>query len=109
MEKRDDPLWDEEVFYHNRVISGGIEWNCGPTGHTVTSFSPVDVVVVANPDGSASLVAQKLSRADERVCVPYIEVQSSAARAAWTECASNFPLTDEQTRFIGECQESLAR
>ena len=58
----------EEMFYHNRVIrpghialrgawvSGGIEWNRGPKGHTVTSFSPVDVVGVAHSDGSASLV-----------------------------------------------------
>lgn len=58
----------EEMFYRNQVIkpglialrgawiSGGIEWNRGPTGHTVTSFSPVDVVTVDNPDGSASLV-----------------------------------------------------
>jgi tetratricopeptide (TPR) repeat protein len=58
----------EEMFYHNHVIkpglialrgawvSGGIEWNRGPTGHTVTSFSPVDVVTVENPDGSASLI-----------------------------------------------------
>ena len=56
------------MFYHNRVIrpghialrgawvSGGIEWNRGPTGHTVTSFSPVDIVGVAHSDGSASLV-----------------------------------------------------
>ncbi len=58
----------EPMFYHNRVIrpglialrgawvSGGIEWNRGPTGHTVTSFSPVDVVGVTNDDGSATLV-----------------------------------------------------
>jgi tetratricopeptide (TPR) repeat protein len=58
----------EPMFYHNRVIrpglialrgawvSGGIEWNRGPTGHTVTSFSPVDVVGVSNDDGSATLV-----------------------------------------------------
>ena len=58
----------EPMFYHNRVIrpglialrgawvSGGIEWNRGPTGHTVTSFSPVDVVGVENPDGSAALI-----------------------------------------------------
>lgn len=58
----------EPMFYHNRVIrpglialrgawvSGGIEWNRGPTGHTVTSFSPVDVVGVDNDDGSATIV-----------------------------------------------------
>jgi tetratricopeptide (TPR) repeat protein len=35
--------------------------------------------------------------------------RSSAARTVWTECASNLPLTDEQTRFIGECRASLGR
>jgi tetratricopeptide (TPR) repeat protein len=63
-----DKRRDEEMFYRNHVIkpglialrgawiSGGVEWNRGPTGHTVTSFSPVDVVTVENPDGSASLI-----------------------------------------------------
>ena len=37
-------------------ISGGIEWNRGPAGHTVTSFSPVDVTWVEHEDGAASLV-----------------------------------------------------
>jgi len=36
-------------------ISGGIEWNFGPHGHTVTIVSPVDAVVGKNPDGSAFL------------------------------------------------------
>ncbi|SVC61444.1 uncharacterized protein METZ01_LOCUS314298, partial [marine metagenome] len=63
-----DKIRGEQMFHDNGVvkpglialrgawISGGIEWNRGPTGHTVTSFSPVDVVTVENPDGSASLV-----------------------------------------------------
>jgi len=63
-----DKVRGEEMFHTNQVIkpghialrgawvSGGIEWNRGPQGHTVTSFSPVDVVGVQNPDGSASLV-----------------------------------------------------
>lgn len=63
-----DKVRGEEMFHYNQVIkpghialrgawiSGGIEWNRGPQGHTVTSFSPVDVVSVQNPDGSASLV-----------------------------------------------------
>ena len=63
-----DKVTGEEMFYRNRVIrpghialrgawiSGGIEWNRGPQGHTVTSFSPVDVVPVQYPDGSAALV-----------------------------------------------------
>ena len=63
-----DKVTGQEVFYRNHVIrpghialrgawiSGGIEWNRGPRGHTVTSFSAVDVVAVQNPDGSASLL-----------------------------------------------------
>ena len=34
-------------------ISGGIEWNTGPHGHTVTAISPVDAVAGENEDGSA--------------------------------------------------------
>lgn len=65
-------VWDKvagrEMLYRNQVIrpghialrgawvSGGIEWNRGPQGHTVTSFAPVDVRMTANPDGSASLL-----------------------------------------------------
>ncbi len=63
-----DKTTGEEMFYRNHVIrpghialrgawvSGGIEWNRGPDGHTVTSFSPVDVQPVQNQDGSASLL-----------------------------------------------------
>lgn len=59
---------DEEMFHTNAVIkpaliamrgawiSGGIEWNPGPHGHTVTILSPVDVLVQHHNDGSASLV-----------------------------------------------------
>ncbi len=36
-------------------ISGGIEWNSGPHGHTVTVVSPVDALVGKNPDGSGFL------------------------------------------------------
>jgi len=63
-----DKTTGQEMFYRNHVIrpghialrgawiSGGIEWNRGPDGHTVTSFSPVDVQPVQNADGSASLL-----------------------------------------------------
>ncbi len=63
-----DKVTGEEMFYRNHVIrpghialrgawvSGGIEWNRGPQGHTVTSFSPVDVVPMQYPDGSAALL-----------------------------------------------------
>ena len=63
-----DKIRSREMFYRNRVIkpglialrgawfSGGIEWNRGPQSHTVTSYSPVDVLTVEHPDGSASFV-----------------------------------------------------
>lgn len=63
-----DKTTGEEMFYTNQVIkpgliglrgawiSGGVEWNHGPQGHTVTSFSPADTVLVTNDDGSASIV-----------------------------------------------------
>ena len=58
----------EEMFHTNHVvkpaliamrgawISGGIEWNTGPHGHTVTVVSPVDALLQEHPDGSATLV-----------------------------------------------------
>lgn len=63
-----DKTTGEEMFHRNDVIkpglialrgawiSGGIEWNRGPQGHTVTSFGPVHVTPQKHADGSASLV-----------------------------------------------------
>lgn len=63
-----DKTTNEEMFHRNDEvkpaliamrgawISGGIEWNVGPQGHTVTVVSPVDVTTIQHPDGSASLV-----------------------------------------------------
>jgi tetratricopeptide (TPR) repeat protein len=62
-----DKTTGQEMFLKNNVIkpsliamrgawiSGGIEWNTGPHGHTVTAVSPVDAMVREDPDGSASL------------------------------------------------------
>jgi len=62
-----DKTQGKEMFHLNRVIkpgmiamrgawiSGGVEWNSGPHGHTVTAISPVDAVVGRNADGSAFL------------------------------------------------------
>lgn len=59
---------DTEVFHTPGVIkpaliamrgawiAGGIEWNAGPQGHTVTIVSPVDATLLQNGDGSATLV-----------------------------------------------------
>ena len=63
-----DKTTGQEMFHKNDVIKpaliamrgawigGGIEWNVGPQGHTVTIVSPVDAVVVRGKDGSATLV-----------------------------------------------------
>lgn len=62
-----DKTTGQEMFHLNRVIkpgmiamrgawiSGGVEWNSGPHGHTVTAVSPVDALIGTNPDGSAYL------------------------------------------------------
>ena len=69
-----DKRENEQMFYNNRVIrpglialrgawvSGGIEWNRGPQGHTVTSYSPVNVTGVTNEDGSATLVIGEIEQ-----------------------------------------------
>ena len=69
-----DKRENEQMFYNNRVIrpglialrgawvSGGIEWNRGPQGHTVTSYSPVNVTGVQNEDGSATLVIGEIEQ-----------------------------------------------
>ena len=63
-----DKTTGEEMFHRNNVvkpglismrgawISGGIEWNTGPHGHTVTAISPVNVASVKAEDGSVSLI-----------------------------------------------------
>ena len=62
-----DKTTGEEMFDRNAIIKpglvglrgawvcGGIEWNAGPQGHTVTCVSPVDALPLQNDDGSASL------------------------------------------------------
>ena len=62
-----DKTTNQEMFHTSHVIkpgmiamrgawiSGGVEWNSGPHGHTVTIVSPVDAVTGRNADGSAYL------------------------------------------------------
>jgi tetratricopeptide (TPR) repeat protein len=62
-----DKTEGKEMFHFNGVIkpgmiamrgawiSGGVEWNHGPHGHTVTAVSPVNALTGHNPDGSAWL------------------------------------------------------
>lgn len=65
---------DTEMFYTNHVvkpgliaqrgawISGGIEFNTGPAGHTVTAVTPIDVRAIAHDDGSCSLAVGHVER-----------------------------------------------
>ena len=69
-----DKSTGREMFHTNKVIkpgliamrgawiSGGIEWNTGPHGHTVTAVSPVDALLEENADGSASLVVNNVEK-----------------------------------------------
>lgn len=53
---KNDEIKPALIAMRGAWISGGIEWNVGPQGHTVTIVSPVDAAVLSNPDGSATLV-----------------------------------------------------
>ena len=62
-----DKTTGENMLYENNVIkpsligiagawaSGGIEFNTGPNGHTVTAMSPVEASFVDYPDGSKAI------------------------------------------------------
>jgi tetratricopeptide (TPR) repeat protein len=65
----------QPVFYVNHVIkpgligqcgawtSGGVEWNTGPQGHTVSCMLPMDVVILPpEPDGSRSVAVGETER-----------------------------------------------
>jgi tetratricopeptide (TPR) repeat protein len=67
-----DKTEGKEMFHFNDVIkpgmiamrgawiSGGVEWNAGPQGHTVTAVSPVDALIGHSKDGSAYLEINNL-------------------------------------------------
>jgi tetratricopeptide (TPR) repeat protein len=90
----------EQMFHFNNVIkpgmiamrgawiSGGVEWNAGPQGHTVTCVSPVDAIAGRNSDGSA-----------------YIEISNleKSQRTQWTVRVTLHPgkaYIDEQIRLF---------
>jgi tetratricopeptide (TPR) repeat protein len=62
-----DKTQNKEMFHLSRVIkpgmiamrgawiSGGVEWNTGPHGHTITAVSPVNALAGKDNDGSAYL------------------------------------------------------
>ncbi|MHC4542490.1 MAG: DUF5107 domain-containing protein, partial [Planctomycetota bacterium] len=69
-----DKTENEQMFHLNDVIkpgmiamrgawiSGGVEWNAGPHGHTVTVLSPVDALTGRNTDGSAYIEINNLEK-----------------------------------------------
>lgn len=70
-----DKTTGQPMFYVNHVIkpgligqcgawiSGGVEWNTGPQGHTVSAVQPVEVEILPPaPDGSRSVVVGELER-----------------------------------------------
>ncbi|MFH1716004.1 MAG: DUF5107 domain-containing protein [Planctomycetota bacterium] len=69
-----DKTEGKEMFHLNDVIkpgmiamrgawiSGGVEWNAGPHGHTVTILSPVDALIGENADGSAYLEINNMEK-----------------------------------------------
>jgi len=69
-----DKTEGKEMFHLNDVIkpgmiamrgawiSGGVEWNAGPQGHTVTILSPVDAILGKGPKGSAYLEINNLEK-----------------------------------------------
>jgi tetratricopeptide (TPR) repeat protein len=69
-----DKTEGKEMFHLNDVIkpgmiamrgawiSGGVEWNAGPQGHTVTILSPVDALIGENKDGSVYFEINNLEK-----------------------------------------------
>jgi len=70
-----DKTTGQPMFYVNHVIkpgligqcgawtSGGVEWNTGPQGHTVSCLQPVDVVILPpEKDGSRSVAIGETER-----------------------------------------------
>ena len=53
---KNDEIKPALIAMRGAWISGGIEWNAGPHGHTVSVVSPVSVTVVESDDGAATLV-----------------------------------------------------
>ena len=69
-----DKTTGQPVFYVNHVvkpnligirgawISGGIEWNTGPSVHTVTAVAPIESRTLRHEDGSASIAVGHVER-----------------------------------------------
>jgi tetratricopeptide (TPR) repeat protein len=52
---RNDVIKPGMIAMRGAWISGGVEWNTGPHGHTATVLSPVNAITGKNEDGSAYL------------------------------------------------------
>lgn len=95
-----DKTQGKEMFHYNSVIkpgmiamrgawiSGGVEWNAGPQGHTVTILSPVDALIGTYKNGSAYLEISNLEKTQ---------------RTRWTARVTLHPgkaYLDEQIRIL---------
>lgn len=59
---RNDVIKPALIAMRGAWIGGGIEWNSGPHGHTVTILSPVDTVIRENRDRSVTLVVSNTEK-----------------------------------------------
>lgn len=95
-----DKTEGKEMFHLNDVIkpgmiamrgawiSGGVEWNAGPQGHTVNILSPANALIGRNADGSAYLE---------------ISILEKSLRTRWTVRVTLHPgkaYLDEQIRIF---------
>src|SRR4030042_222679 len=100
-----DKTEGKEMFHLNDVIkpgmiamrgawiSGGVEWNAGPQGHTVTILSPVDALIGEKHSGSAYLEINNLEKSQ---------------RTQWTVRVTRHPgkaYLDEQIRIFHPADE----
>jgi len=86
-----DKTEGREMFHLNDVIkpgmiamrgawiSGGVEWNAGPQGHTVTILSPVDALIGENKDGSAYLEINNLEKSQRTQWTVRVTLHSGKA------------------------------
>ena len=122
-----DALYTNHVVKYGRVAtrgawtSGGIEWNF-PDGHSVSTVSPIDYALRAEPDGSATVIVgdtERIQRSQWAVIIRLrpgrkvveTEVRLNNRREVpgrywyWANAAAK---ATEETRFIYPMREGYA-
>ncbi len=86
-----DKTTGHEMFYRNPVVcpghvamrgawtSGGVEWNAGPRNHTVTAFSPVDILCRRGPNGTAEAIIANTDRITRNRWCVHVRLDSESA------------------------------